>query len=173
MVTGYLRRNSPIEAEAAAWLARIQDDERRDDYAEALQAWLAADSAHRGAFTTATLAWELIAGAHQGVMLTDEEITEPTWVERLRQSWRVPVAALAAACFALVVVGGGLLYFRDKGPLHYETAPGEQISIVLDDGSRISLNTRSAVNVDYSKEARRITLLSGEAMFEVSKDPKR
>lgn len=173
MVGGEAKRISGIEAEAAAWLARIQNDGRRDEYADALQDWLAADVAHRDAFAKATQAWELIAGAHQGVVLTEERRAASTWIGRRRRSLHAPAAALVAACVALAVLGGVFLHLRSDRPLHYETAPGEQISIVLNDGSRISLNTRSAVDVDYSKDVRRIALLSGEAMFEVSKDPNR
>lgn len=173
MVRAQNRRDRQVAAEAAAWLARIQDDTQRDAYAEALQSWLAEDSTHRAAFSKATCAWDLIAGAHHGVSLAKQDSAPSAWAERLRRSLRQPAAALIAVCLMVACLGTGFLFFRQFRPLHYETAPGEQISIVLEDGSRVSLNTRSAVDVDYTRGLRRVTLLTGEAMFEVSKDPKR
>nr|WP_254229162.1 FecR domain-containing protein [Agrobacterium salinitolerans] len=43
----------------------------------------------------------------------------------------------------------------------------------LEDGSRISLNTDTAIAVHYSQKERRITLLRGEAYFDVAKNPER
>lgn len=162
-----------IEAEAAAWLARVQNEARREEYAPAFQSWLAADVAHRKAFAKATQAWELIAGAQQGALLSDDPLAIPMPSRTAHRNWSAPVAALVGACCVLLVIAAGLLHLFSAQPVHYATGPGEQTSIVLDDGSRISLNTRSAVDVDYSKKVRRIALLAGEAMFEVSKDPNR
>jgi transmembrane sensor len=53
------------------------------------------------------------------------------------------------------------------------TDVGERSDLVLADGSRITLNTASAVHADYSGPDRRITLIRGEAFFDVAKDATR
>ena len=53
------------------------------------------------------------------------------------------------------------------------TEVGERSTILLADGSRVTLNTASAIRADYSGADRRITLVHGEAFFEVAKDPTR
>jgi transmembrane sensor len=53
------------------------------------------------------------------------------------------------------------------------TQLGERSFLVLADGSKVTLNTASAVRADYSGRDRRLTLLRGEAFFDVAKDPTR
>lgn len=56
----------------------------------------------------------------------------------------------------------------------YATAVGERRDVMLPDGSRISLNTASLVEVDYgSPECREIRLLQGQAMFHVARNENR
>lgn len=50
---------------------------------------------------------------------------------------------------------------------------GEQTSFIADDGSHIQLNTNSIVEVDFSSSYRKITLVKGEARFDVAKDKSR
>jgi transmembrane sensor len=53
------------------------------------------------------------------------------------------------------------------------TQVGERSFLVLADGSKVTLNTASSVRADYSGGERRLTLLRGEAFFDVAKDPNR
>ena len=50
------------------------------------------------------------------------------------------------------------------------TAVGEQARILLPDGSVAWLNTATALAVDFGQERRTVTLLRGEAEFEVAED---
>jgi transmembrane sensor len=79
------------------------------------------------------------------------------------------LAAVAAVVIATVATG---LYFYSR-PERLETAIGEQRSIVLSDGSLVTLNTASAVEVRFAGDRRRVTLLAGEALFNVVHDPRR
>lgn len=78
-------------------------------------------------------------------------------------------AGIAAAVLATVVTGWLFL----QGSHRYQTAIGEQRSVVLDDGSLITLNTASKIEVDLQKNFRRIRLLAGEALFQVAHDETR
>src|SRR3546814_10885657 len=55
----------------------------------------------------------------------------------------------------------------------YATDLGEQRTERLPDGTRIILNTQTAVAVRYSRQRREIALQHGEAMFEVAHDAAR
>ncbi|MBS7562637.1 MULTISPECIES: FecR family protein [Pseudomonas] len=55
----------------------------------------------------------------------------------------------------------------------YHTAVGQQQHITLADGSRVTLNSGSALSVAYSAGERRVILQSGEALFEPVADPQR
>jgi len=52
----------------------------------------------------------------------------------------------------------------------FNTQVGQQTSITLKDGSQIQLNTNSLVEVNYSTKQRLLTLVRGEARFDVAKD---
>jgi transmembrane sensor len=54
-----------------------------------------------------------------------------------------------------------------------QTAIGQQTRFSLSDGSRIKLNTNSLVKVSFSKKSRLLTLIKGEANFNVTKDKSR
>ena len=61
-----------------------------------------------------------------------------------------------------------MLYVSDSGLV---TKVGEQRTITLEDGTRVSLNTATRIRVDYDQAARRVWLVKGEALFEVAKRP--
>lgn len=76
-----------------------------------------------------------------------------------------------AACLVLALGIG--VWFQWQRPPVYQTHVGEQRSIVLKDGSTLSLNARSRVRVTFSRGERRVDLLEGQALFDVAKDPVR
>lgn len=84
--------------------------------------------------------------------------------------WRLSLGAVAAA-IAAVLVSFWLL--MPAASQRYATGPGEQRSILLADGSRVTLNSASSVDVRLGKHRRIIRLLRGEALFQVSHDPAR
>jgi transmembrane sensor len=79
------------------------------------------------------------------------------------------LVALAAVVIATVATG---FYFYAR-PERLETAIGEQRSVRLSDGSLVTLNTASTVELRFAGSRRQVTLLGGEALFKVAHDPKR
>ena len=89
-----------------------------------------------------------------------------------RASWLKP-PALAASL--LVTIGAGTLaawLWLHRYPT-YATEIGENRSITLPDGSTVDLNARSRLRIEFSKGERDVTLLKGQALFDVAKDPAR
>jgi transmembrane sensor len=90
-----------------------------------------------------------------------------------------------AAAAMTVVVSLGLLFTwnlkptgRAAGPtgiatLHFQTGHGEMLTQRLTDNSVLHLNTDSAVSVRYGKSERLVTLISGQAEFEVTHEANR
>jgi len=78
----------------------------------------------------------------------------------------------AAACIALLMVVVGFAWLKLRDPI-YRTAIGEQQTVTLNDGTRITLNTDTQLVVSYRQTERHIRLDHGEAMFEVAKQPQR
>ena len=73
--------------------------------------------------------------------------------------------------FALVIAGA-VWWQAHRYPL-YSTDIGERRSITLADGSTVDLNARSQLRVEFSKTERRVELLDGQALFQVTKDMQR
>jgi transmembrane sensor len=150
-----------LDAEAAAWLSRLQDSARTPATEHAFKAWLAADSAHAAAFSRATDVWDLIGGA--GALV---DRSAPSRRPARHPQWALAATLAAVTCLA----AAGLFATRDPT---YRTRTGEQQSVTLSDGTRVTLNTDSKLTVDYRPGERRVKLERGEAMFEVAKNPNR
>jgi len=79
----------------------------------------------------------------------------------------------AWAAAAVLLMGVGLGLFMLERPQQFSTALGEQRSVLLADGSRVTINTASAIEVNLQKSRREVRLLRGEALFEVAHDAAR
>jgi transmembrane sensor len=80
------------------------------------------------------------------------------------------VAGLAASVMVAACLGWWLLPAR---PELFQTKVGEQRSVLLADGSRVTLNTASKIEVRLLAERRVVELLQGEVLFEVAHDVQR
>ena len=157
-------RTSPsraVDAEAAAWLARLYGDE---DVRPALDAWLAESPAHAAAFARANEVWAILPRAAR----TGEETAHVGRAPRRTRLYGV--AAGIAASLLLGLVG---LWWSLGSAGDYATRPGEQKVATLEDGSRLALNTDTRVGVRFDDGRRQIMLEKGEAMFEVAHDADR
>jgi transmembrane sensor len=163
MVSEKEQPGQKVDAEAAAWLARLNGPFRSARSEAGLRRWLERDPAHEAAFERATEIWEMIPGAAPEQVDVAEVGAPP--VSRRR------MMAVAAGVAAMITVGGG--YALLSRPPAYETAVGGQELVRLDDGSRVSLNTDSRIAIFYSEGERRVRLDRGEAMFEVAHAPER
>lgn len=145
--------------------APTEEDHRR------LRAWQAADPRHQAAYDELRALWADIDGLH-------DAFAPPAAApgQRRRGGFyfgrrHVFGAGLAAACVALVVATAPDLATRLFAD--HVTGVGEQARIDLPDGSVAWLNTDTAISVDYAAGRRQISLLQGEAQFEVAKDAAR
>lgn len=74
-----------------------------------------------------------------------------------------------AAVLALVAVAGALWWQLGRPEVyHYATRHGEQGEWPLPDGSRLRLNSDSAVTLDFGRRHRRAELVRGQALFDVA-----
>lgn len=146
--------------EAAVWLALLRAPERTTELEAGFQRWLSENAAHRHAFETVSMAWEGL-----GALAPSVPPKLSRWQRAgYRQGFLYSAASVAA--LVLVAVLGVFLYLQQMG---VATGVGEQRLLVLEDGSRVYLNTDTRVVVDYDKERRLVVLKRGEALFEVAK----
>jgi transmembrane sensor len=80
------------------------------------------------------------------------------------------VAGLAASVMVAASLSWWLMLAR---PEQFQTKVGEQRSVLLADGSRVTLNTASKIEVRLRADHRSVQLLQGEALFEVAHDAQR
>ncbi|KAB0547271.1 FecR family protein [Pseudomonas argentinensis] len=167
---------------ALDWLLRIQ--QRPEDAAlrTELAAWLAIDTRHVEAYRQAERVWQLTglneAAATPPPAETPRIPAAPIAAaavpairpQRLRRRrWPALLAGSLAACFILWVAPDAYLGYQSD----YRTDLGEQRSIELDDGSRVQLDSQSAISVEFDSSRREVRLLSGQAFFEVTPDQSR
>ena len=165
---------------AAGWFLRRREAGWRPEDDAALHAWLDAAPAHRESFERIAEAWEAAgqAAASDGVRrMRAEALAAPPERQALH---RAPWARVAAV-LAVVVLGVGAAWLTLRGQERaavsaeqvYRTAVGERATVTLADGSSVLLNTASEVRIDYTPSGRNLVLASGEAWFDVAKDPGR
>jgi len=154
---------------AIDWLVLMRSGSVSAEACQAFERWLREDAAHRRAFAEAEALWGSAAQA-----LKDAPSPVPqrrpnphkTGATR-RRAWN-PGLAVAATLLLSVAVAWSSLSHRLLGD--YSTRAGEQKQVVLADGSRVLLNTDTAIALDWSAGRRRIVLLKGQAEFTVAQD---
>lgn len=153
---------SKVLAEAAAWIAELHDSERSPHLqARELHAWLREDESHRRAFDRMTQLWETT-----GRLQMRAQSASDSGQARPPARRYAPLVALAATVAAVAI--GIAYYFRQDAVI---TGIGEQQAMFLGDGTRVVLNTNTRLVVNYDERARRVQLVRGEALFDVSKRP--
>lgn len=147
--------------EAAAWYMRLQDGESDANQRARFEHWLKQHPDHERAWQLAqrvSLQWQ---GIPNGVAL-------PTLERADRISRRSGLKAL----IVLMTVGpSALLTWRYSSLSADErTAIGEQRQVNLPDGTQLSLNTHSAVDITFDATERLIRLRAGEILVTTGQD---
>lgn len=95
--------------------------------------------------------------------------------EDYRRRARLPRRWLALAAAFVGAIAVTLALPQPLAGLYadYTTRTGERRLLELADGSRVWLNSDSALSVDFNAQQRRLRLHGGEALFDVAKDPSR
>lgn len=164
------RDEHSIDDIAAAWVAREDRAPLTAADAVARDAWLQADVRHFGAYARAhaVLARTARARALSNGMAAIAAAPVPPRFRRSRRVLRW--AAGMAAALSLLVIG---VHRQQDDAEYYATRRGEILRVPLEDGSAITLDSDSQVRVRYDDARRSITLLQGEALFDVAKNPGR
>ena len=183
-----------IEAEAREWLIKLDGEEKPSQQdREALQEWVARSPAHREELHRISAFWNdaniltelAIPLPNAGRVSTRHHLDAQTPTQhhpglftRLLTgllAFKRPGAAMAVCLLGVAVALTTWLLPPSQTKTNgiYATAIGEVQTQTLADGSVIHINTDSQVQVDYSDTVRKIRLLRGEALFEVTKNPHR
>jgi len=172
---------SPLQA-ATVWRMRRDGADWSASDEAAFQAWLDEDDLHRRAFERTGKVWDLVDGQ---AATPDVMVIRRDALHRAQQTARSRMArwrrggfelsrrsALAAAAGVVAAVGIGAWPLLHEGEI-YRTGLNERRIVTLKDGSRLSLDAMTKVSVHYTEEARRLTLIKGQARFDVAHDVSR
>jgi transmembrane sensor len=175
------------EQAAAAWIAR-RDTAEWD--APAFEAWLRESVSHRVAFYRLNAAWQeagrlrvlraagdpetLVYGPAMSPDSDDSGVqsapeSSPARADRPRRS----AFALAAGLAFLMLGAVAVWKIERSAPDRFTTVVGGLEAVPLADGSRVTLNTDSALQVALKARERVVNLERGEAYFEVAKEKAR
>ncbi|WP_312462643.1 FecR domain-containing protein [Comamonas sp.] len=161
----------PAVAQAAVrWLLDLEpgDSTTARRKRQQWQSWLDADPLH-------AQAWQRIAqvdGQLRGVptSVAVQTLASPALSRRHAVRLAVAIGAGAGGLLALGQSPLGQQAWRSASA-DLATATGEQQRTVLADGTRLLLNTASAVDLRYSSSERLIVLRAGEIQIESAADP--
>lgn len=154
---------------AADWVTLIDSDLAKRADPKAFQAWLGADPRHMEDYIAHEKLWNEVGRLAENAQA--REILRGPQGRRPAVQRRTFVAAGIALVVAVSAVLVGSIVFT--GEHHYRTARGEQLSITLEDGSRIILNTNTQLSVFITKKERRVRVARGQTFITVAKDPAR
>ena len=154
--------------QAADWLMQLHSGAASAQQRRACERWRTSDPEHARAWQRA----EALLGKLGGL---PPELAMPA-LDRSRELDRSSArrAALLKLAALLAVVPGAWLLMEQQGWRHdYRTATGERRDIVLADGSRISLNTATTLDVQFDGAQRLLTLRRGEIAVHTAADAQR
>lgn len=157
---------------AAAWLLRLCDHEPGTAERAEFVAW-DQHACNHAAFIQALETW----------CAMDDVANEPWLIELMQEAraarhgrlHRQPLKRwmVAAACLTLVFFVAAGVWWYAASPVTYSTGIGERRVVQLGDGSQISLDADTRVEVAYGRDHRRLRLLQGRVACDVAKDPLR
>lgn len=148
------------QRQAVTFLLRLNDHPDDPALRVHLDQWLQADPAHARAWARAQRAW---AATGEAAPAAAARMPAMAVRRRLLPRW----AAMAA--MLLLAVIGTLTWNGDD----WSAGPGEITDALLPDGSRVTLDSGSGLDVAIAGESRQVTLTRGEALFQVAHDPAR
>lgn len=146
---------------AAQWYVTLA--ENGETAREAHRHWLASDPRH-------AQAWARVERLQAKLGQVTADIARPT----LRNS-RIKRRAVLKVLSVLLAAGGSATLGLQFNPVRnaladHRTGTGETLELALTDGTRLTLNTRTAIDVHYNAELRQIDLRDGEIWIQTAPD---
>ena len=160
---------SKIEDDAAYWVTRFNSRVADNGELQQFFEWRK-DPRHAAAYERVDRHWRASQDLGKDpdiARLIDRTLDETS----PRLVIRRPVLWMAGMVIAGAMTLGAFLLWPTT--IHYETGVGEQRLVRLDDGTSLHLDSGSAVDVHFTAGHRRVSLISGRALFDVAHDRNR
>lgn len=156
-----------VVQQAADWLSRLWSGQAGPDGEKACAAWRAQNPQHE-------LAWQRMQQISARLNTIPGAISRGALRAPRNSARRTVLRILGWG----IVAGGALGVTHQTDWWQYKvadcsTSTGEWRQIQLADGSRLMLNTATAVDIDFTAERRRVRLHAGEIYIMTAPDPSR
>lgn len=190
-MTDHIRQ---LRERAGLWRSRLEAGDLTERQKKEFDEWMATP-VHARAFAEAELLWHTLGKAE--LACSDApELPDPRMLlnapSRTAANSEAPVVPMVAApasrrsfvwgisAVAAVIALGvwfqpwrGVATPSPASTASYQTAVAEVRTFTLGDGTSLSLGAASRVDVTFTEDQRQADLVAGEALFEVSTDPRR
>ncbi|WNO07645.1 FecR family protein [Teredinibacter sp. KSP-S5-2] len=158
--------------EAEEWFVRLQSGALNKHQMEEFQRWYHLDDSHKIEFHNVEQDWKALGQLSKEI--DPNQFAPPPAKPAPRMYNAFFRYGLATAfIFICAIVGFAWEHTRKPQIEEYATSVGEQKSVTLSDGSIVTLNTATKLQVNFQQSERALHLKQGEAYFEVAKDPDR
>ena len=156
--------SSLVESEALAWIAQLNGDNVSEKDLAAFRSWVNRSPAHQKEIKELSELWtglNVLTVMDEPIRQADK-LSKQLRKKRARQDWRrkAMLPAFSVATILAIVAVAPTILSRNDAPTSYEaqvnvplvfkTAKGEHQTHSLQDGSVITLNTESYVEVDFT-----------------------
>lgn len=158
-----------IAEQAITWFTRLRRENVSVAEQQQFAAWYAASPTHQQAYDEVLTFWE----DETFTTLLQAAPLSTGFAPRSRAGQMVQNKAKYLLTLAASVVLVAVMYRPNFSCVYadYCTAIGETRTLQLADGSQITLNSNTALDVHYSPQQRNVTLHQGEALFAVQRNP--
>lgn len=165
-------KDSVVLEEAMDWFLRLREDARDPAVDVEFSRWLQQSAAHAEAWQNACRTWEVlgeVTPVHAASWQSRKVVTFSPPPSRRWGRWVAGAAALAAGLVLALAAPSLLIRLQAD----YMTATAETRRVTLEDGTVVDMGADSAIKVEVAGSSRHVTLLQGEAFFDVAHDSAR
>lgn len=160
---------------ALNWFFLLQGDPENLDLKMKCDEWRSSSAAHDSAFEEVASAWAVPEADEVARNLADKVASRPINVVSIRPP-KLRLARWITAVAATIIIAVAIQQYPEikvQWEADYLTDAGMRQDVELPDGSKVVLNTDTAIALDFEGDARAVRLLKGEAFFDVVHNPSR
>jgi transmembrane sensor len=171
-----------IISEACAWIVQIEEGNLTQADQAAFEEWISSSPVHKAEI-------KRLANLSGSInILTD---MRPSLDEAVKRRRKMRSSGVKRKLVMSFVMASAIMVFTvftgvfsgdqntdnpltiSESPVLYVTKVGGKRVIDLSDGSVLTLNTKTEIEVDYTSNRRKVRLIKGEAFFQVAHNPDR
>lgn len=156
---------------ALGWFVKMRSGEATSAEVADFQRWIVASAENRREYDALEALWgdlDQVGDPRRAGVSAGAPAFRASGAMISRRGLFLGATGVAAAVAAGVALGVPSWFDGD-----IRTGVGEQRQLALADGSRVELDADSALSLQFTPQARRLTLLRGRAFFDVAPDPAR